>query len=97
VAHYKILAKLGSGLHKPAQQTLVPAAAVGALLAPLPIGKLRSLGGKVMLGGGRRVVGQGTAALAIPWGQAMGWIRSWPLGLALMLPTPCPPPPLAWS
>ena len=46
VAHNKILAKLGSGLHKPAQQTLVPLTAVSALLAPLPVGRLRQLGGK---------------------------------------------------
>ena len=46
VAHNKILAKLGSGLHKPAQQTVVPLAAVAALLAPLPVGRLRQLGGK---------------------------------------------------
>lgn len=46
IAHSKILAKLGSGLHKPAQQTVVPAAAVAGLLAPLPVSKLRQLGGK---------------------------------------------------
>lgn len=46
VSHSKVLAKLASGLHKPRQQTLVPAAAVGALLAPLPLSRLRSLGGK---------------------------------------------------
>ena len=46
VAHNKILAKLGSGLHKPAQQTVVPLTAVAALLAPLPVGRLRQLGGK---------------------------------------------------
>jgi DNA polymerase eta len=46
IAHSKVLAKLASGLHKPRQQTLVPAAEVAGLLAPLPLGKLRSLGGK---------------------------------------------------
>ncbi len=46
VAHNKILAKLASGMHKPAQQTVVPLAAVPALLAPLPVGRLRQLGGK---------------------------------------------------
>jgi nucleotidyltransferase/DNA polymerase involved in DNA repair len=46
IAHSKILAKLGSGLHKPAQQTVMPAAAVEALLRPLPLPKLRQLGGK---------------------------------------------------
>ncbi|KAK9826753.1 hypothetical protein WJX81_005483 [Elliptochloris bilobata] len=46
IAHNKILAKLVSGLHKPAQQTVVPLAAVPALLFPLPVGRLRQLGGK---------------------------------------------------
>ncbi|GAB4815654.1 hypothetical protein N2152v2_002700 [Parachlorella kessleri] len=46
IAHTKLLAKLASGLHKPAQQTVVPAAAVPGLLGPLPISKLRQLGGK---------------------------------------------------
>eukprot|EP00775_Hariotina_reticulata_P004339 gene4339-4592_t len=62
IAHSKILAKLGSGLHKPAQQTLVPAAAVQALLRPLPLPKLRQLGGKfgeeVMAGLGVTTVGE---------------------------------------
>jgi hypothetical protein len=35
-----------AGLNKPAQQTLVPAAAVPGLLGPLPLPKLRQLGGK---------------------------------------------------
>ena len=46
VAHNKILSKLASGLHKPSQQTLVPASAVPELLQDLPIPKLRQLGGK---------------------------------------------------
>ena len=46
LAHSKILAKLCSGLHKPAQQTVLPAAAISALLGPLPIPKLKALGGK---------------------------------------------------
>ena len=33
-------------MHKPAQQTVVPARAVAGLLRDLPIAKLRSLGGK---------------------------------------------------
>ncbi len=33
-------------LHKPAQQTVLPASAVPDLLAPLPVSKLRGLGGK---------------------------------------------------
>ncbi|KAK9862849.1 hypothetical protein WJX84_002605 [Apatococcus fuscideae] len=46
VAHNKILAKLASGMHKPMQQTVVPAAATASLLHDLPIPKLRQLGGK---------------------------------------------------
>ena len=46
VAHNKILAKLASGMHKPMQQTVVPAAATAPLLHDLPIPKLRQLGGK---------------------------------------------------
>ena len=46
IAHCKILAKLAAGLHKPSQQTLVPAASVPGLLHDLPIPKLRQLGGK---------------------------------------------------
>ena len=46
IAHSRLLAKLCSGLHKPAQQTIVPAGSVESLLAPLPLGKLRGLGGK---------------------------------------------------
>jgi DNA polymerase eta len=45
ISHYKILAKLGSGMHKPAQQTVVPANAVAGLLKDLPLSKLRGLGG----------------------------------------------------
>ena len=33
-------------LHKPAQQTVLPASAVPALLGPLPIPRLKGLGGK---------------------------------------------------
>ncbi|KAL6747481.1 hypothetical protein V8C86DRAFT_1320792 [Haematococcus lacustris] len=46
LAHYKLLAKLGSGLHKPAQQTVVPGSAVEGLLRDLPLAKLRGLGGE---------------------------------------------------
>ncbi|EFJ51109.1 hypothetical protein VOLCADRAFT_116690, partial [Volvox carteri f. nagariensis] len=46
VAHYKLMAKLGSGLHKPNQQTVVLARAVPTLLRNLPLAKLRSLGPK---------------------------------------------------
>lgn len=47
VAHNKILAKLGCGLHKPNQQTLVPLDATAALLAPLDLTRLRGLGAKL--------------------------------------------------
>ena len=47
IAHNKLLAKLASGMHKPAAQTVVPLAGVTALLHELPIGKLRQLGGKL--------------------------------------------------
>jgi len=46
VASNKALAKLATGRNKPAQQTIVPAASVPGLMQVLPIGKLRSLGGK---------------------------------------------------
>jgi len=47
VAANKLLAKLCGGLHKPNQQTLLPASSVGALLDPLPIDRLRGFGGKM--------------------------------------------------
>ncbi|KAL4434375.1 hypothetical protein ABPG75_000816 [Micractinium tetrahymenae] len=46
IAHTKLMAKLCSGLHKPAQQTVLPADSVPVLLGPLAIPKLRGLGGK---------------------------------------------------
>ena len=46
MAHNKILAKFASGMHKPAQQTVVTLEAVPGLLAATPIPKLRQLGGK---------------------------------------------------
>lgn len=47
IAHNKMLAKLASGMHKPAQQTLVPFSSVPNLLATLPIKKMKQLGGKL--------------------------------------------------
>ncbi|KAG6551273.1 hypothetical protein Mapa_007200 [Marchantia paleacea] len=47
IAHNKMLAKLASGMHKPAQQTLVPSSAVQGLLATLPTRKIKYLGGKL--------------------------------------------------
>jgi DNA polymerase eta len=40
IAHNKMLAKLTSSMHKPAQQTVVPSSYVPALLASLPIKKM---------------------------------------------------------
>ncbi|XP_047954916.1 DNA polymerase eta [Salvia hispanica] len=47
IAHNKMLAKLTSGMHKPAQQTIVPSSSVEELLASLPIKKMKQLGGKL--------------------------------------------------
>ncbi|MED6217596.1 hypothetical protein PIB30_019187 [Stylosanthes scabra] len=43
----QMLAKLASGMNKPAQQTVVPQSSVGGLLESLPIKKMRQLGGKL--------------------------------------------------
>ncbi|KAL3523149.1 hypothetical protein ACH5RR_015983 [Cinchona calisaya] len=47
VAHNKMLAKLVSGMNKPAQQTVVPFSSVKKLLETLPIKKMKQLGGKL--------------------------------------------------
>ncbi|XP_021827570.1 DNA polymerase eta isoform X2 [Prunus avium] len=47
IAHNKILAKLASGMNKPAQQTVVPFSSVKGLLDSLPIKKMKQLGGKL--------------------------------------------------
>uniref|UniRef100_A0A0E0FTD7 DNA polymerase eta n=1 Tax=Oryza nivara TaxID=4536 RepID=A0A0E0FTD7_ORYNI len=47
IAHNKMLAKLVSGMHKPAQQTVVPSSAVQDFLVSLPIKKMKQLGGKL--------------------------------------------------
>ncbi|OVA15708.1 DNA-repair protein [Macleaya cordata] len=47
IAHNKMLAKLASPMNKPAQQTVVPFAAVKGLLASLPVKKMKQLGGKL--------------------------------------------------
>uniref|UniRef100_A0A0D3EU66 DNA polymerase eta n=1 Tax=Oryza barthii TaxID=65489 RepID=A0A0D3EU66_9ORYZ len=47
IAHNKLLAKLVSGMHKPAQQTVVPSSAVQDFLVSLPIKKMKQLGGKL--------------------------------------------------
>jgi len=68
LSHTKILAKLCSGLHKPDQQTIVPARSVSRLLNPLPIPKLRQLGGKL----GERLI-EATGA------QTIGQLAALPL------------------
>ena len=52
--HFKLLLQIErmhactrTGLRKPAQQTVIPASSVPALLAPLPLSRLRTLGGKL--------------------------------------------------
>ncbi|XP_059281768.1 DNA polymerase eta isoform X6 [Lycium ferocissimum] len=47
IAHNKMLAKLASGMNKPAQQTVVPFSSVSKLLGTLPIKKMKQLGGKL--------------------------------------------------
>ncbi|KAI3455786.1 hypothetical protein Pfo_012449 [Paulownia fortunei] len=47
IAHNKMLAKLASGMNKPAQQTVVPFSSVEKLLESLPIKKMKQLGGKL--------------------------------------------------
>ncbi|KAH9747132.1 DNA polymerase eta [Citrus sinensis] len=47
IAHNKMLAKLASGMNKPAQQTTVPFSSVKGLLDSLPIKKMKQLGGKL--------------------------------------------------
>ncbi|PWZ28339.1 DNA polymerase eta [Zea mays] len=47
IAHNKMLAKLVSGMYKPAQQTVVPSSSVQDLLASLPVKKMKQLGGKL--------------------------------------------------
>ncbi|KAG0622952.1 hypothetical protein M758_3G136200 [Ceratodon purpureus] len=47
IGHNKMLAKVTSAMHKPAQQTVIPASYVPALLATLPLKKIGHLGGKL--------------------------------------------------
>ncbi|KAL7210917.1 hypothetical protein ACSBR2_013905 [Camellia fascicularis] len=47
IAHNKMLAKLVSGMNKPAQQTVVPFTSVKGLLEHLPIKQMKQLGGKL--------------------------------------------------
>lgn len=45
LAPSKLLAKLGSAMHKPNQQTLIVQEIVPVLLAPMPVARLKGLGG----------------------------------------------------
>lgn len=47
ISFNKVLAKIGSGLNKPNQMTVIPIRAVGALMASLPLRKIPGFGGKV--------------------------------------------------
>ncbi|XP_027694205.1 DNA polymerase eta isoform X2 [Vombatus ursinus] len=47
ISHNKVLAKLACGLNKPNRQTLVSHGSVPQLFSYMPIGKIRSLGGKL--------------------------------------------------
>eukprot|EP00981_Chlorochromonas_danica_P008873 scaffold2324_cov163-Ochromonas_danica.AAC.13 len=47
IAHNKMLAKLGSGMHKPNKQTLVPHAMVALLIKDLPYTRIQGFGGKL--------------------------------------------------
>jgi DNA polymerase eta len=79
VAHTRLLAKLCSGLRKPAAQTLAPAAAVPELLAPLPLARLRGLGGMF----GKRVAawlaGEAGAAATSSGEPTVGALSATPL------------------
>ncbi|KAJ1899300.1 N-acetyltransferase eso1, partial [Kickxella alabastrina] len=47
IAHTRALAKIGSALHKPSQQTILRRSQVAAFLADFPIVRIPSLGGKL--------------------------------------------------
>ncbi|CAL8471021.1 g10563 [Coccomyxa elongata] len=69
IAANKLLAKVASAMNKPNQQTIVPPRAVDAMMADLPLKKLRNFGGK--LGAELSAMGCTTAGqvAAIPHGQ----------------------------
>ncbi|KAG8466934.1 hypothetical protein KFE25_008313 [Diacronema lutheri] len=48
IAHSMTLAKLGSSMHKPSMQTLLPSAAMSHALRALPIERIKGLGGDVL-------------------------------------------------
>jgi nucleotidyltransferase/DNA polymerase involved in DNA repair len=47
IAHSKLLAKLGSAMHKPSGQTIIPLASVGTLMRSTPLQSIRYFGGKL--------------------------------------------------
>ncbi|KAJ2761360.1 N-acetyltransferase eso1, partial [Coemansia nantahalensis] len=47
IAHNRFLAKIGSGLHKPNQQTVFPQSQVAGFMYSFPIASIPSLGGKL--------------------------------------------------
>eukprot|EP00403_Amphidinium_massartii_P012441 CAMPEP_0178413966 /NCGR_PEP_ID=MMETSP0689_2-20121128/22796_1 /TAXON_ID=160604 /ORGANISM="Amphidinium massartii, Strain CS-259" /LENGTH=682 /DNA_ID=CAMNT_0020035247 /DNA_START=73 /DNA_END=2118 /DNA_ORIENTATION=+ len=71
VAANKLLAKLGGGLHKPNQQTVLPTCAVFALLDPLPVDRLRGFGGKL-----GELLKNGRPELGLPGYASAGSLRS---------------------
>ena len=47
IAHNKLLAKVASAMHKPNQQTIVPASVVGPMLGDMPLDRVQGFGGKL--------------------------------------------------
>lgn len=47
IAHAKLLAKLGSAMHKPSGQTIIPLASVGTLMLGTLLQSIRYFGGKL--------------------------------------------------
>eukprot|EP00775_Hariotina_reticulata_P003602 gene3602-3867_t len=95
IAHNKLLAKIGSAKNKPNQQTLVLPRAVPDLMADLPLGKVKGLGGK--LGSRLEQLGCRTAgaAAALPWEQVLAcfdakarWVHNTVRGIDDELVTP---------
>ena len=50
VAHNKLLAKLAAGLHKPDQQSILPAAEAAPFMCPLPLRAIPGIGSKAERG-----------------------------------------------
>jgi DNA polymerase eta len=80
IAANKLLAKLCGGLHKPNQQTILPASAVTALLDPLPIDRLRGFGGKL-----GSLLREGRSDLGLPGFSSAGELRRAGVGAAARL------------